>query len=131
MTAMNYDNPFFMNFNVSDFMSKFAVSGMDNEYSKQLVETHQKNLDSFVKANQLVTEGYKTIATKQMEIFQESLTKMASYSPEQSAEQSQATFEEGVGQMKELMEIATKAHQDAFSVLSARAEDMLKETKAK
>jgi len=128
---MNYDNPFFMNFNVSDFMSKFAVPGMDNEYSQQLVKTHQKNLDSFVKANQLVTEGYKTIATKQMEIFQESLTKMASYSPEQAAEQSQATFEEGVGQMKELMEIATQAHQDAFSVLSARAEDMFKETKTK
>lgn len=128
---MNYDNPFFMNFKISDFMSKFAVPGLENEYSKKLVETHQKNLDSFVKANQLVTEGYKVIATKQMEIFQESLTKMANYSPEESAESSQATFQEGVEKMKELMEIATKAHQDAFSVLSSRAEDMLKETKIK
>ncbi len=128
---MNYDNPFFMNFNISNFMSKFAVPGMDNEYTKQLIETHQKNLDSFVKANQLVSEGYKTIAAKQMEVFQDTLTKMSNYSPEQSAEASQAAFAEGIEQMKAIMDIATKAHQDAFSVLSSRAEDMLNETKTK
>jgi len=66
-----------------------------------------------------------------MEIFQDSITKMANYSPEQSAQQSQSTFEDGIKQMKELMDIATTAHQDAFSVLSSRAEDMLKETKTK
>lgn len=128
---MNYDNPFFMNFNVSDFMGKFATPAMDNKYSKQLIETHQKNLDSFVKANQLVTDGYKMIATKQMEIFQDSLTTMANYSPEQAAESAEKTFTDSVEQMKQLMEIATKAHQDAFSVLSSRAEDMLKENQVK
>lgn len=128
---MNYDTPFFMNFNINDFINKFAVPGMDNEYSKRLVETHQKNLESFVKANQLVTDGYKIIATKQMEIFQDSMSKMANYSPEQSAESSQIAFQEGTEKMKELMEIATKAHQDAFSVLSSRTEDMIQETKIK
>lgn len=106
------------------------MPAMDNEYSKKLIESHQKNLDSFFKANQIVTDGYKTIATKQMEIFQDSLTKMATFNPEQMAELSQSTYQEGVDQMKELVEIATKAHQDAYSMLSSRAEDIVKETKS-
>jgi hypothetical protein len=126
---MNHDNPFFMNFNVSDFMSKFANSGMDNEYSKKLMEAHQKNLDTFVNANKVVTDGYKAIANKQMEIFQEGLTKMASYSPEQAAEYTQTTFKESTEQMQQLLEMATKAHQDAFNILSARAKDLMSEAK--
>lgn len=127
---MNHDNPFFMNFNFSDFMSKFAMPAMDNEYSKKLVDAHQKNLDSFVKANQLVGDAYKAIASRQMEIFQESLTQMANYNPEQAAELSQKNFLETSENMKELVEMATKAHQDAFSVLSSRAQDIASEMKS-
>jgi hypothetical protein len=126
---MNYDNPFFMNFNVSDFMSKFAIPGMDNEYSKKLINIHQKNLDTFVNANKIVTDGYKAIAMKQMEIFQASLTKMASYTPDQAADFSKEAFKEGTAQMQELIEIASKAHQDAFAMLSSRAKDLMNEAK--
>ena len=62
-----------MNFNVSEFMSKCAIPGADTEYSKKLMETHQKNLDSFVSANKVISEGYQAIAAKQMEIFQTNL----------------------------------------------------------
>ena len=127
---MNYDNPFFMNVNISDFMSKFATPGMDNPYTKQLMQTHQKNLDSFVKANQIVSEGYKTIATKQMEVFQDTLIKMSQYSPDKTMETTQKAFTNSIEQMKAIMNIATKTHQDAFNVLSGRAEDMFKEAKA-
>ena len=96
---MSNDNPFFMNFNVSDFMSKFAVPGMDNEYSKKLVNMHQKNLDAFVSANKVVSEGYKAIAIKQMEIFQDGLSKMSGYTPEQAAEFMESTFKDSAGQM--------------------------------
>ena len=126
---MSYENPFFMNFNVSDFMSKIANPGMDNQYSKMLMEAHQKNLDAFVNANKIVSDGYQSIATKQMEIFQEALTKMASYSPEQAAEFTQGTYEDSAKQMQELIEMATKAHQDAFNLLSARAKDLMDEAK--
>ncbi len=126
---MSYDNPFFMNFNVSDFMSKVATPGMDNQYSQKLMEAHQKNLDTFVNANKVVSDGYQAIATKQMEIFQEGLTKMASYSPEQAAEFTQNTYQESAQQMQELIEMATKAHQDAFNLLSARAKDLIDEAK--
>ncbi|MGH1487469.1 MAG: phasin family protein [Cellvibrionaceae bacterium] len=110
-------------------MSKVATPGMDNQYSQKLMEAHQKNLDTFVNANKVVSDGYQAIATKQMEIFQEGLTKMASYSPEQAAEFTQNTYQESAQQMQELIEMATKAHQDAFNLLSARAKDLIDEAK--
>ena len=125
---MNNDNPFFMNFNVSDFMSKFAVPGMDNEYSKKLMDTHQKNLDSFVNANKVVSDAYKTIANKQMEIFQDGLTQMGSYSSEQTSNFSQDAFKKSAEQMQQLVEIATAAHQEAYDILSARAKDLMAES---
>ena len=127
---MSYENPFFMNFNVSDFMGKFAVPGMDNGYAKKLMSIHQKNLDAFVNANKVVSEGYKTIAIRQMELFQEGLLKMSKLTPEQAAEMSPTVFQESSQQMRELVEIATKAHQDAFAILSSRAKDAMTESKS-
>ncbi|MEO0444113.1 MAG: phasin family protein [Pseudomonadota bacterium] len=126
---MNNDNPFFMNFNVSEFMSQFAIPNMDSEYSKKLVDAHEKNLDSFVSANKVVSEGYRTIASKQMEIFQHSLGKMVNYSPEQSTETVQQAFLEGSQQMQELIEMATNVHREAFDILSNRAKDLIDESK--
>jgi hypothetical protein len=126
---VNNENPFFLNFDVSEFMNKFGVSGMDNEYSKKLMEIHQKNLDAFVKANKVVTEGYTNIASRQMQIFQEGLSKMADYSTDKPTGFSQEAFKESTDQMQELVSIATKAHQDAFAILSDRAKDMMKDSK--
>lgn len=126
---MNNENPFFMNFDVTDFMSKFAVPNMNNEYSKKLMKIHQKNLDAYVQANKVVTDGYKSIANKQMEIFQDSLIKMASYTQDQTSEITQDTFKESTEQMQTLMEMATKTHKDAFAILSSRAEEMVSESK--
>lgn len=123
------DNPFFMNFNVSDFMAKFAVPGMDNEHSQKLMAIHQKNLDAYVSANKVVSEGYRTIATRQMEIFQESLVKMSSLKPDNANELAEEAFKTGTEQMLSLMEVATKAHQEAFDILSARTKDLMQEAK--
>jgi len=123
------DNPFFMNFNVSDFMSTFAVPGMDSEHSKKLMDIHQKNLDAYVSANKVVSEGYRTIATKQMEVFQDSLKKMADLNPDNAATISEEAFKTGTEQMQNLLEVASKAHQEAFAILSARTKDIIQESK--
>jgi hypothetical protein len=126
---MSNENPFFLNFDVSDFMNKFGVSGMDNEYSKKLMENHQKNLDAFVKANKIVTDGYTNIARKQMQIFQDGISKMSEFSSEKTAEFTQDAFKESTVQMQDLVNMATQAHQDAFAILSDRAKDMMQDTK--
>lgn len=128
---MNNPNPFSTSFNLGHLMSQFSVSSMNNRYSKQFIDTHQKNLDSLVRANKLVTDGYKTVATKQMEIFQNNLHKMTSFSPKQMTGLSPFAFQEGAKQMKELVDIAGKAHQDAFTVLSSRGKEMLEEASIK
>jgi len=48
------DNPFFPDFDMEDFMSKFSIPGADNDIVKSLIETNQKNLDAIVAANHLV-----------------------------------------------------------------------------
>jgi len=123
------DNPFFMNFNVSDFMANFAIPGMDNEYSKKLMDIHQKNLDAYVSANKVVSKGYQAIATAQMTIFQESLTSMAKYNPENASSIAEESFKAGTEKMQQLLEMASKAHKEAFDILSARTKDMMQETK--
>lgn len=126
---MNYDSPFFMNFNMTDFMSKFAVPGMDNEYTKKLMSIHKKNLDAYVSANKVVSEGYRAIATKQMEIFQEALVNMNNFSSANQPEAAKTNFESSTKQMQELMAMATKTHQEAFEILSARTNDLMAEIK--
>ena len=125
---MNYENPFFMNFNVTEFMNQFAVPSIDNKYSKKLMNAHQKNLDSFVSANKVVSDAYKSIANQQMEIFQKGLTKMSNYTAEQAAEFAQDSFKESTSQMQTLIETATQAHKEAYNILSARAKDLMAET---
>ena len=108
-------------------MRNFSVPGMDNECSKKLMSLHQKNLDAFVTANKVVSDGYKAIATKQMKMFQDNLAKMSSLTPEQANEFMQSTLKDSNGQMQELIQMGTNAHKEAFEILSSRAQDLVSE----
>lgn len=110
-------------------MGKFAIADMDDSYSKKLMAIHQKNLDAYVNANKIVAEGYHSIAAQQVDIFQESLTKMIGCTPENAGDIAKAIFTESTQQMQELLTLATKAHQSAFDILSARTKDLVTESK--
>lgn len=110
-------------------MANFAIPGMDNEYSKKLMAIHQKNVDAYVSANKVVSEGYQAIATAQMKTFQESLTSMANLNPENAHTIAEESFKSGTEKMQSLLEVASNAHKEAFDILSARTKDMMQESK--
>lgn len=132
---MTSDNPFFMNFDVNDFMSKFTVPGMENEYSGKLMDMYKKNLDAFVAANTIISESYASIASRQMEIFQNSLKKLSSLTPEQAGKAMEGIFPENLlresaAQMADLVTMATQAHKEAGDVLTARVKEITTEISA-
>ncbi len=121
------DNPFFPDFDMEDFMSKFSIPGADNDIVKSLIETNQKNLDAIVAANQAAAEGYQVLAQRQMTIFQDSLNNLANLNTvaENPAESAAETIQSGMEQMQELLELAAKANKDAFEIISARAQETI------
>ena len=121
------DNPFFPDFDMEDFMSKFSIPGPDNDIVKSLIETNQKNLDAIVAANQAAAEGYQVLAQRQMTIFQDSLNNLANLNTvaENPVESAAETIQSGMEQMQELLELAAKANKDAFEIISARAQETI------
>ena len=121
------DNPFFPDFDMEDFMSKFSIPGADNDIVKSLIETNQKNLDAIVAANQAAAEGYQVLAQRQMTIFQDSLNNLANLNTvaENPVESAAETIQSGMEQMQELLELAAKANKDAFEIISARAQETI------
>lgn len=115
------DNPPF-------FINPFTATKADRKYSKKLMDSHQKNLDSFVSANKVVSDAYKVIANQQMAVFQEGLNKMTRYTAEQATQLAQGAFKNGTKQMQAVVETATQAHQEAYDILSVRAKNLISET---
>ena len=91
------------------------------------MDSHQKNLDAFVNAHKVVADGYKAMITQQMEVFQAGLNKIANDSQEQATGYANATFKESTAHMQYLLSTASKAHQDAFTILSDRAKALASE----
>ena len=121
------DNPFFPDFDMEDFMSKFSVPGADNEIVKSLMEANQKNLDAIVAANKAAAEGYQVLAQRQMAIFQDSLNSLANLNTmsENPVESAAEAVQSSMEQMRELLELAAKANKDAFEIISARAQETI------
>ena len=121
------DNPFFPDFNMEEFMSNFSIPGADPDVVKNLMEANQKNLDAIVAANKAAAEGYQLLAQRQMTIFQDSLAKIADMNtmPENPVESAAEAVQSSMEQMRELLELAAKANQDAFEIISARAQESL------
>ena len=123
------DNPFFPDFDLEEFMSNFSIPGADTDAVKGLMETHQKNLEAIVSANQAAAQGYQALAQRQMEIFQDGLSKITNMNavPENPVESATDSLQATMDQMRELLELAAKANQDAFEIISSRAQESLED----
>ena len=123
------DNPYFPNFDLEELMSNFSIPGADANVVKGLMETNQKNLEAIVAANQAAAQGYQTLAQRQMEIFQSGLAKLSNLNsiPENPVESATESLQGTMEQMRELLELAAKANQDAFEIISSRAQETLED----
>jgi len=126
----NSKNPF-EQFDLSALMNNFDATSSGGEAVKSLLEAHQKNIETIIAANQAAAEGYQALAQRQMDIIQTSLQKLTEFDPaDNSPEKITESARAGLEQMNELLELAAKANKDAFDIISARAQESMKELKS-
>jgi hypothetical protein len=126
----NPKNPF-EQFDLSGLMKNFDATGSGGEAVKSLLDAHQKNIETIIAANQAAAEGYQALAQRQMDIIQTSLQKLTELDPaDSSPEKLTESARIGLEQMRELLELAAKANKDAFDIISARAQESMKEIKS-
>ena len=113
----------------------------------QLIETNRKNMDALVAAQRSVTDGYTSLAKRQVEIFQNTMEmaqgvikakREAKKSGEASSggdgpsstEMAKMAFNMAIQNMKDLAESASKANGEALALINERMKATLTELKA-
>lgn len=114
----------------------------------QLIETNRKNMDALVAAQRSVTDGYTSLAKRQVEIFQNTMDmaqgvikakRDAKKSGEASSgggdgpsstEMAKMAFNMAIQNMKDLAESASKANGEALALINERMKATLTELKA-
>ena len=103
------------------------------------IDAQTKNTEAVIKAQQVAFDGYKAVAERQVELAKDAydaLTKkvneaVAGKTPEVNAakqiEFAQTAYETAVANARELAELATKANQEALSVLRDRVSEGIDE----
>lgn len=96
----------------------------------QIIAVQQRNVDAFASAGQVMVDGYKAIALRQSEMVQSSLGslvadgqkmvdgKAGEFKPEEQINRAKSGYEAALANVRELTEIAVKAQNEAFSILT-------------
>jgi phasin family protein len=134
---MNGKNPF--DFDVSKAFGSFNLPGVDPE---TVMASQRKNLEALTQANQLAVEGVQAVTRRQVEIAREALEGasavfrdlVAPGAPEDRFAKNAAlckdAFEKSLANAKEIAELYSKAHNDAFDVITKRVSESLDEIQA-
>lgn len=99
----------------------------------QLIAVQQRNVDAMTSAGQVMVEGYKAFALRQSEMVQSSFGglvtdgqkmidgKTGEFKPGDQINRVKSGYETALANAKELTEIAVKAQNEAFSILTKAA----------
>ncbi|HZT50922.1 MAG TPA: phasin family protein [Stellaceae bacterium] len=115
-----------------DVGKMFAGLNFANFDVEGLISTQRKNIEALTQANQLAVEGVQAVTRRQVEIAREAFDEAQAVlreftqptAPEdriaKNAELAKQAFEKGVANAKELGELVSKAHAEAFDVIAKR-----------
>ena len=133
-----FKNPF-ADFDFSKFAGEFKFPMLNAE---TMVEANRKNIAAITAANTSAVESFKAIAQRQtdmmrsaMEDFSKAGSELLSAATveEKAAKQIdfvKKTYDVAVANTKELVELYSKGHTEAFAALSARVAELTDEVKA-
>jgi len=119
---------------LTSMLEQMQLPGVDIE---KLADDARKNIEALQEANRTVVDGWRTLAEKQMEMFQQTLQRWQEagsgesrgFSAESAEKQTQLAregFEQALENMRELAEIATESQSKAFEIMRARFEENLR-----
>ncbi|HUB94361.1 MAG TPA: phasin family protein [Stellaceae bacterium] len=134
---MNGKNPF--DIDVTKAFAGFTLPAIDPE---SVMASQRKNLEALTQANQLAVEGVQAVTRRQVELAREAFEGASAAfrdlvspgAPEdrfaKNAALAKEAFEKGVANAKEIAELFSKAHTDAFDVITKRMSESLDEIQA-
>ncbi len=125
-------------FQENDLSKYFPQAKMPEMDPAALMETQKKNMDALVEANKAAASGYQDLFKKQMSVFEETMeearkqaaTLDGTMSPDVAQKQTdyaKAAFEKAIENMTMLAQEAQKANSTAYSAVSERLEESMKE----
>lgn len=136
-------NPNLLGLDVGKLLGSFRLPTVD---VGQLIETNRRNMDALIAAQRSVTDGYTSLARRQVEIFQNTMdmAQAAIKAKREARKGGEETSGDGpsateiakmalnmaVQNMKDLAEAASKANGDALSLINDRMKATLTELKA-
>jgi phasin family protein len=100
---------------------------------QELMAAQQKSWEALGQANKVWLEGTQKVVQREVEILQKALAEAAAASKdmlqegdaraaaEKNLELAKSTFEQAVGNIRELSEAASRANRDALEVIQKRA----------
>ncbi len=135
-------NPNLLGLDVGKLLGSFRLPTVD---VGQLIETNRRNMDALIAAQRSVTDGYTSLARRQVEIFQNTMD-MAQAAIKAKREAKKGGEDSGgegpssteiakmalnmaVQNMKDLAEAASKANGEALSLINERMKATLTELK--
>ena len=128
-------------FKTPDMTKFFEQAKMPNLDVEGMMAAQQKNMSALVEANKAAAAGYQDLYKRQIAIFEETMAgvkdqmaemqsqSMTAEGAKKNADLVKVGFEKAIANMKELAELAQKAHMEAFEIVSDRVKESLAELK--
>ncbi|WGF90597.1 phasin family protein [Marinivivus vitaminiproducens] len=132
-------NQFFQAFRIPDLFSPGAVSGVD---PRELFLIQQRNFEALAKAQGVLIEAGQNVMQRQVEILQTAMGEATKAGqslmqdpsgkggPAKGFDAARKSFEQSIGNMNELSDLASKANAKAVEIVRSRALAAFDEVKA-
>ena len=113
----------------TEMLKKLHIPGVDMD---ALVASRRKDIEALVAANQRAQESFKALVQRQTEMLQEAISKAQSHAQDSSmgqsltdaatrqAENAKKAIEQALGSMREMADMATKSHTQAYEAMQKR-----------
>jgi phasin family protein len=114
--------------------------GAQGKVWQDMLQSHQRNIESVTKLNNAVAQAMRQIAERQVELMRVTMSEMGAISSTMpkpgaaptmpSAEAMSAAFDRALSAMREIAEIAEKANREALATITERSQAFQAELKA-
>jgi len=132
MADQNMENPFQA---FTKMMDQFRIPGVDLQ---AIMDGRRKDVEAVVQANRVAFQGMQALVQRQIEILQQTMSEwqkaaqgMTGKDPgavlSSQAELAKQAIEKALANMRELAELAVKAHRDVYEVIKHRVQENLEE----
>ena len=120
---------------IESLFKQMQIPGIDME---SLLDAERQNIEAVRQANETLVKGWQAVAEQQRGILESTVERWRqtmdqgtpatpSEAMQRQSELAREAFDEALGNMRELAEIAAKSQSEAFDIIRSRVEQRLSE----